>query len=126
MPAMQVEQVAAALGMIAPPEYAADWDRVGLLVGGGDWEGSPLLLTIDLTAAVLREAIEGGARMIAAYHPPIFDPLVRLTAAEPRQRIILDAARQGIAIYSPHTALDAAPGGVNDWIAGDSSKQRKR
>ncbi len=114
---MQVEQVSAALGTIAPLEYAADWDQVGLLVGGGDWEGSPLMLTIDLTAAVLREATEGGARMIAAYHPPIFEPLARLTASEPRQRIILDAARQGIAVYSPHTALDAAPGGVNDWIA---------
>jgi hypothetical protein len=27
------------------------------------------------------------------------------------------AARAGLGIYSPHTALDAAPGGVNDWLA---------
>lgn len=105
------------MSAIAPPSYAAEWDNVGLLVGGGDWEGSPLLLTIDLTAAVLREAADAGARMIVAYHPPIFEPLPRLTDAEPRQRIVLEAARRSIAVYSPHTALDAAPGGVNDWIA---------
>ncbi|MCG8511181.1 MAG: Nif3-like dinuclear metal center hexameric protein, partial [Rhodospirillales bacterium] len=49
-------------------------------------------------------------------HPPIFQPLERLTTATWKQRLILEAARQGVAIYSPHTALDAARGGTNDWL----------
>jgi dinuclear metal center YbgI/SA1388 family protein len=102
---------------IAPPHHAADWDNVGLLVGSPQWKTGSLLLTIDLTAAVLREAVEYGAGMIIAYHPPIFEPLPRLTDADPKQQIVLTAARRGIAIYSPHTALDAAQGGINDWIA---------
>ncbi len=114
---MNVNDVTEVLEAIAPLEYAADWDNVGLLVGSASWKADSVLLTIDLTEAVLREAIHGKAQMIVSYHPPIFDPLERVTDAEPKQRIVLEAARAEIAIYSPHTALDAAPGGINDWIA---------
>lgn len=114
---MKVARVIEQLESIAPPEYAADWDNVGLLVGSPDWKASHAMLTIDLTEPVLREARDARAGMIVAYHPPIFEPLSRLTDATARQRIVLEAARAGIAVYSPHTALDAAPGGLNDWIA---------
>ncbi|MEE8459262.1 MAG: Nif3-like dinuclear metal center hexameric protein [Phycisphaerales bacterium] len=114
---MQIDRIIDALDAIAPLEHAAEWDNVGLLVGARDWKAASLLLTIDLTQAVLREAVEAGVRLIVAYHPPIFRPLTRLTDADPKQRIILEAARRGIAVYSPHTALDAAPDGINDWIA---------
>jgi len=40
----------------------------------------------------------------------------RITADDPGQRIILRAVELGVAVYSPHTALDAAPGGVTDWL----------
>lgn len=114
---MQVARIITELEVIAPTEHAADWDNVGLLVGARHWKSGSVLLTIDLTDAVLHEAVETGARMIVAYHPPIFAPLARITDADPKQRIILEAARRGIAVYSPHTALDAAPDGINDWIA---------
>lgn len=111
-----VAAIVAALDTIAPPHYAAQWDNVGLLIGSPRWKADTLLLTIDLTEAVLEEAIDHGTRMIVAYHPPIFEPLRRLTAATASERIALHAAREGIAVYSPHTALDAAPRGVNDWL----------
>ncbi len=114
---MQVEHIVEVLETIAPLQHAADWDNVGLLVGSPRWETGCIVLTIDLTSAVLREAVDCGAGMIVSYHPPIFEPLPRLTDAEPKQQIVLEAARHGIAIYSSHTALDAAQGGINDWIA---------
>ena len=114
---MQAARIIAEMESIAPLENAADWDNVGLLVGAPHWRVGSLLLTIDLTDAVMREAVDAGARMIVAYHPPIFQPLPRLTDVDPKQRLVLEAARRGISIYSPHTALDAAPGGINDWIA---------
>ena len=114
---MQTKEVIEVLESIAPLEYAADWDNVGLLIGSSDWDANNIFLTIDLTEAVLREAVDRSAQMIIAYHPPIFEPLSSLTDVETKQRIVLEAARAGIAVYSPHTALDAAPGGVNDWIA---------
>jgi dinuclear metal center YbgI/SA1388 family protein len=114
---VQVSEVTKVLEAIAPPEYATEWDNVGLLIGTPQWEVTGLLLAVDLTQAVLREAIDAGGRMVVAYHPPIFKPLERLTDATTGQRIALEAARNGVAVHSPHTALDAAPGGVNDWIA---------
>jgi dinuclear metal center YbgI/SA1388 family protein len=114
---VQVSRVTQVLDSIAPPEYAAEWDNVGLLIGTPEWEAARLLLTVDLTPAVLREALDTDSRMVVSYHPPIFEPLARLTDATPGQRIALEAARNSVAVYSPHTALDAAPGGVNDWIA---------
>ncbi len=114
---MKVLDAIRTLESIAPLEFATDWDNVGLLIGSSDWKANSILLTIDLTEAVLREAVDRSAKMIVAYHPPIFEPLYSLTDADARQRIVLEAAHKGIAVYSPHTALDAAPGGVNDWIA---------
>lgn len=114
---MLVRDVIDTMQTIAPLQYAADWDNVGLLIGSPNWNANSILLTIDLTEDVLAEARSLGCNMIIAYHPPIFHPLKRLTDAEVPQKIVLEAARSGIAVYSPHTALDAAPGGVNDWLA---------
>jgi len=114
---MHVTHVIEALESIAPLEGAAEWDNVGLLIGSGTWPADVVMLTIDLTEAVLMEAVEAGAQMVVSYHPPIFEPLRALTDRTPKESIVLEAAHRGIAVHSPHTALDAAPGGVNDWIA---------
>lgn len=115
---MTVRTLIQALETIIPLRYAASWDNVGLLVGSGDWPADSILLTIDLTREVLEEAIGAKVNLIVAYHPPIFEPLKAVTDADEKQAVVLEAIRAGIAIYSPHTALDAAPGGVNDWLAG--------
>lgn len=114
---MRLDGILTALQALAPHHLAESWDPVGLHLGDPKARIDRALLCIDLTEAVLEEAITHKARLIVAYHPPIFQPLARLTTADTKQRIILRAARHGIAIYSPHTALDAAEGGVNDWLA---------
>lgn len=114
---MNVGVIVRNLEQIAPPEFAESWDNVGLLIGAEDWPADDVLLTIDLTEAVLDEAIAAGVKMIVAYHPPIFDALKAVNDRTTKSRIVLDAIRNNIAVYSPHTALDAAPGGVNDWLA---------
>ena len=72
---MNVSHVMETLETLAPLRYAEDWDNVGLLIGSPDWRADRVLLTIDLTEAVLEEAIDAKAQMIVAYHPPIFEPL---------------------------------------------------
>lgn len=112
---MKVIDVVRAIEAIAPPHLAEDWDNVGLLVGDAQGQAKKVMLCIDLTEAVLAEAASAGAGMVMAYHPAIFKPISRVTAqAAP---VVYAAARRGIAIYSCHTALDAAPGGVNDILA---------
>ncbi|MEM9166524.1 MAG: Nif3-like dinuclear metal center hexameric protein [Planctomycetota bacterium] len=115
---MNAAQLITALERIAPPHLAEAWDNTGLLAGDpGDAIAGPVVLTIDLDEAVLEEAIELNASAIVAYHPPIFRPIQRLTARDARQWLVLRAIRAGIVLYSPHTALDAAPDGLTDWLA---------
>lgn len=114
---MNVQDLMDAMERIAPLKYAEPWDKVGLQLGVADRSiGGPVVLTIDLTEEVLEEALSVNAGMVIAYHPPLWEPLTQLSDATHTQRIIRGAAEAGIAIYSPHTALDATPGGVTDWL----------
>lgn len=103
---------------LAPPELAAEWDNTGLLLEPASaCTVNRVLLTLDLTPEVAREAIRRSVDCIVAYHPPIFVGLFSLTRADPLARALLELLGARIAVYSPHTALDAAPDGVSDWLA---------
>lgn len=111
------------LGRIAPLHLAETWDNVGLLIRPTRPRAiGRLMLTIDLTPEVLLEAIDAGAAMVIAYHPPIFHPLTRLSGGSAAQWVVQRAMEAGLAVYSPHTALDAAPGGMTDWLAGCAAR----
>lgn len=114
---MIVQDLVDAMETIAPLKNAEHWDKVGLQVGFPNRHiQGPIFLTIDLTERVLDEALKLGAGAIVAYHPPIFSPLDAITSATHTQRIIMGAIEAGIAIYTPHTALDAMIDGVTDWL----------
>lgn len=103
------------LGALAPLELAADWDNVGLLVEGRR-PIERIGLTVDLTEPVLAELLDQEVDLIVSYHPPIFGGVKRITASTPGGRVLLELIRAGVHVYSPHTALDAVEGGMNDWL----------
>lgn len=123
--ALALGEVTALLEKLAPLDYAESWDNVGMLLEPAEDRKQPgappsvrrVMLLVDLTKPVLDEALARDVDLVCAYHPPIFEPLKRLRATAPNERVALAAARAGLAVYSPHTAVDAAPGGVNDWLA---------
>ncbi|NWS97170.1 NIF3L protein, partial [Mionectes macconnelli] len=114
---MDLRELVSALNDFAPLSLAESWDNVGLLV-----EPSPphtvntLLLTNDLTEEVMEEAVQKKADLILSYHPPIFAPLKRVTWKSWKERLVVRALEHRIGIYSPHTAYDAVPQGVNNWL----------
>jgi len=105
------------------PKELADnsWDNTGLLLEApfdpSRRQSNTALLTIDLTKAVADEAIALNSSIVIAYHPIIFRGLKSLTLADTQQQSLLRLASHGISVYCPHTALDAAPGGLGDWLA---------
>ncbi|KFP70329.1 Putative GTP cyclohydrolase 1 type 2 NIF3L1, partial [Acanthisitta chloris] len=115
---MDLGEVVSALSNFASLSLAESWDNVGLLV-----EPSPphavntLFLTNDLTEQVMEEAVQRKADLILSYHPPIFTPLKRVTWKTWKERLVVRALEHRIGIYSPHTAYDALPHGVNSWLA---------
>jgi dinuclear metal center YbgI/SA1388 family protein len=112
---MKVREICRVLDEFAPPEFALDWDNVGLLVGAPDDDVRKMLFCIDLTEDVLDEAVATKAQMIFAYHPVIFKGIHRVTPST--SPAVYHAIRNGIAIYCGHTALDVARGGTNDVLA---------
>ena len=112
-----VHDIEQALYELAPRELAAEWDNVGLLAGRRDRAVHKVLVSLDVTAAVVEEARQWGAELIAAHHPVIFHPVKRVTDQDPAGEILLRLAEHGIAAVCMHTNLDAAQGGVNDALA---------
>ena len=105
---MTVAQIAAIIEEIAPRETAEPWDNVGLQVGDARAEVSRVLVTLDVTGAVVAEAVEVSAELIVAHHPLIFDPLRAVVAGDVVAELVKRLLDAGVALYAAHTNLDAA------------------
>lgn len=115
---LPLPEVLRALEQLAPLRLAESWDNVGLLLPGRKGrEVSRVALAIDLTRAVVEEALESSTDLVVTYHPPIFKGLQRLRWEVPMEAALLALTESGVALYSPHTALDAAETGMNHWLA---------
>jgi len=110
---MNVGDLVRAMESIAPTRFAAAWDNVGLLVGDASAALSRVLLAIDCTPAVAAEACRSRCEAIVSYHPVLFDGQKTFLSGS----VAYDLARAGVAVYSPHTALDVVQGGTNDVLA---------
>ncbi len=115
-----VRQVEKELYIWAPRELAADWDNVGLLVGDPDLPVDRILVSLDITEAVVEEAVAAGVQLIVAHHPVMnctWHPVQTIRTDDRQGRILIGLIRNGIAAICMHTNLDAADGGVNDLLA---------
>jgi dinuclear metal center YbgI/SA1388 family protein len=113
----RISDVTDALEAWAPPGSAQDYDNVGLQVGDARRSVETGLLALDATPQVLAEAEELGADLIVTHHPLLFRPLDGVTADGYVSTLALRLAEAGVALYSIHTNLDAAPGGVSFALA---------
>jgi dinuclear metal center YbgI/SA1388 family protein len=115
---MQISSILRVLESLAPPAYQESYDNAGLLTGSGSWECTGILVTLDATEEVVREAVERNCNLIIAHHPIIFKGLKGLTGRNYIERTVIAAVKQNIAIYAIHTNLDnVIAGGVNGRIA---------
>ncbi|WP_431029768.1 Nif3-like dinuclear metal center hexameric protein [Lysinibacillus sp. LZ02] len=102
----------------APKKYACmPNDPIGLAIGTLNKSVSKVLVTLDVTDAVVDEAIANECELIIAHHPPIFFKLSHLRTDNPQGKLFEKCLKHDIAVYAAHTNLDVAPGGVNDLLA---------
>ncbi len=101
----------------APPDLAEPWDNSGMQVGSSDWAVNTIWVALDATLPVVEDACKKGASLLITHHPLIFKPISCLNMDTPLGRMIDMAIRNRLAIYSAHTNLDKAIGGVNDVLA---------
>ena len=112
-----IADITDALEAWAPPGSAQDYDNVGLQVGDATRSVDTALLALDATPQVLDEAKEHDADLVVTHHPLLFRPLDGVTADSYVSNLALRFAEAGIGLYSIHTNLDAAPGGVSFALA---------
>ncbi len=113
---MRITDLTEYIEKIASKRLALDWDNTGLLVGDAHKKVKNILLTIDVTAAVIAEADKNGTDLILSYHPVIWDGLKTVTPDGPGSAVY-ELIKKDIAVYSIHTAFDIVEGGVNDLLA---------
>lgn len=114
---MRIRAVISVLENFAPPALQESWDNTGLQIGNPMDECSGALLCLDVTEAVIAEAVDRGCNLVVSHHPLIFKGLKRISPATAVGRTVLAAIRAGVAVYSTHTALDSALGGVSYEMA---------
>ncbi|MCL4215509.1 MAG: Nif3-like dinuclear metal center hexameric protein [Candidatus Hydrogenedentes bacterium] len=114
---LTVRDICRAVDELAPPALAYEWDRVGLNVGDPSNAVDCVVVALTVTPEAVAVAVKARAQLMVVHHPPIWEPLKSLRTDEPATRLMLEVAQAGISIYSAHTNLDVAPGGVNDILA---------
>jgi dinuclear metal center YbgI/SA1388 family protein len=76
-----------------------------------------VLVCLDVTEDIIREALDLGANLIISHHPVVFSPMKKFTGATLPEKILVSAIRNDIALYSAHTNLDNYGNGVNRRIS---------
>jgi len=111
------QDVINAIEKIAPKVLAMDWDNVGLQVGYPKRRINSLLVTLDITDEVVKEAVHAGADMIVAHHPLIFRALNGIRLDTPVGALLGEILRKDIQIYVAHTNFDRAKFGTSYYLA---------
>ncbi|MDR1560132.1 MAG: Nif3-like dinuclear metal center hexameric protein [Clostridiales bacterium] len=107
-----VNDIVEYLERLAPPSAALEWDNSGLLIGERDKPVRRILVALDCTD----EAVLADVDLIITHHPLIFRPIKSVTSDSALGRRIITLIRRGVSLYSSHTNLDIADGGVNDAL----------
>ena len=103
---------------LAPLKTALEWDNPGLLIGERDKPVKRILVSLDCTDEAIDEAGRVKADMIITHHPLIFRPIKSITSDTALGRRVIKLIRSHITLFSAHTNLDIAEGGVNDVLFG--------
>lgn len=109
-----------------PEKTAEEWDNPGLQLGRFDAPVRRVLVALELTPAVVEEAIKTGVQLVVTHHPFIFRPLKAVNDRSPEGRMLLDLAENRIGLYAAHTNLDAAPGAIAQKLADDLGLSDRR
>jgi dinuclear metal center YbgI/SA1388 family protein len=114
---MKIKEVAQFLEGIAPLDLQESYDNAGLIVGDAESECTGILVSLDVTEEIVKEAISKKCNLIVGHHPIIFRGLKKLNGKNYVERTVMMAIKNEIAIYAIHTNLDNILEGVNNKIA---------
>ncbi len=112
-----VQNVLDAIEALAPQQYAAPNDPVGLQLGSPDDEVCLAIVSLDPSLAAAQTATADGAGLLVTHHPLIFHPLPSVRTDMGKGAVVGELLRGGVAHIAAHTNWDCAVGGVSDTLA---------
>ena len=115
---MKIAEITDFIETIAPLAMQESYDNAGLIVGDRKAEATGALVCLDVTEAVVDEAISLGFNLIIAHHPFVFGGLKKFSGGSAVERTLIKAIKNDVAVYAAHTNLDnMLQNGVNSRIA---------
>jgi len=114
---LKVKELTSYLEEICPLNYQESYDNCGLITGDKEKNITGVLLCLDSTEEVLKEAVNLKYNVVIAHHPILFSPIKKLTGKTYSERAIIYAIKNDLCIYAMHTNLDNIRIGVNNKIA---------
>jgi dinuclear metal center YbgI/SA1388 family protein len=110
---MKIRDIEDIFEKFAPNNLQESYDNSGLIIGNKEEEVRNILVSLDVTEEIIKEAVEKGCNLIISHHPILFFPVKRLNDNNYVERIIKLAIKNDIALYSIHTNLDNVIHGVS-------------
>ena len=111
---LKVSDIEFIMERFAPPILKEDYDNVGLMVGDKETIVTKILIALDCTMDVIREAKDEGCNFILNHHPLLFVKPKTITMDTLVGKKIIELIKNDINVYASHTNLDSAKGGLND------------
>lgn len=108
----QVNKIIKKIEQFAPISTAQKWDNSGWQINLGIEETNKILLVLDVTTNTVNEAIKNKCDLIISHHPVFFHDIKIIDS-----QYLIKAIQNNIQIYSAHTNLDIAQGGVTEHLA---------
>lgn len=108
----KVNKIIKKIEEFAPLDTMQKWDNSGWQINLGNEDVNKIMLTLDVTRSVVNEAIKKHCDMIISHHPVFFHPIKTIDSP-----LVINAIKNNIQIYSAHTNLDIAQGGVSEYLA---------
>jgi dinuclear metal center YbgI/SA1388 family protein len=112
-----VGEICSLLESFAPLSYQEPYDNAGLILGNRDAAVTGILISLDVTEAIIDEAISLGYNMILTHHPLIFKGIKTVTGKNHTENCLIKAIKNDMAVYAGHTNVDSVRGGVNEKMA---------
>lgn len=113
----RIDEILTDLESFASPDLAESWDHVGLMIGSRSDTVRNTVLSLDATREALDLCVREDAGLLITHHPLFFPSIGSIDYSTPQGALVRDFIRNGICVYSAHTNLDKAQGGVNHALA---------
>lgn len=108
----KVSKIIKKIEEFAPLLTMQKWDNSGWQINLGIEDTHKIMLALDVTPATVDEAIAKQCDLILSHHPIFFSPIKTIDSP-----FIIKAVQNNIQVYSAHTNLDIAQGGVSEYLA---------